>query len=129
MPTSTIPITNTFSPPARTSIRASITPNSLLLPDATVLLVGGNPARGSYEQHIEIYSPAYLFNADGTPALRPTITGVTPGAFGYGATFQVQTPDAADIASVVLVRPVRRRMRSTWSSGWSVCRSPPGAAC
>ena len=54
---------------------------SLLLPDATVLLVGGNPTRGTYEAHMEIYSPAYLFNADGTAALRPTITGVTPGAF------------------------------------------------
>ncbi len=70
-----------------------------------MLLIGGNPQRGSYEAHMEIYSPAYLFNADGTAALRPTITGVTPATFGYGATFHVQTPDAADIASVVLVRP------------------------
>ena len=38
-------------------------------------------------------------------ALRPTITGVTPATVGYGSPFQVQTPDAADIASVVLVRP------------------------
>ena len=36
--------------------------------------------------------------------MRPAITSVTP-AFGYGATFQVQTPDASDIRSVVLVRP------------------------
>ena len=78
---------------------------SLLLPDATVLLVGGNPQRGNYEPTLEIYSPAYLFNADRTPAVRPTITGVTPGTVGYGATFQVQTPNAAEIASVVLVRP------------------------
>ena len=70
-----------------------------------MLLVGGNPQRGNYEARLEIYSPAYLFNGDGTPALRPTITGVTPGTVGYGAPFQVQTPDAADIASVVLVRP------------------------
>ena len=61
--------------------------------------------RGTYEQHSEIYSPAYLFNANGSPAFRPTITSVTPGVFGYGATFQVQTSDAASIASVVLVRP------------------------
>ena len=37
--------------------------------------------------------------------LRPTIYGVTPGAFAYGQVFQVDTPDAANIASVVLVRP------------------------
>jgi PKD repeat protein len=78
---------------------------SLLLPDATVLLVGGNPTRGSYEQHMEIYSPAYLFNGDGSPASRPTISSLSSIAFGYGATFQLQTPDAANIASVVLVRP------------------------
>jgi hypothetical protein len=99
------PVTNTFS-----SAGANVYPHlyhsgSLLLPDATVALVGGNPRRGTYEKHIEIYSPAYLFNADGTPAARPTITGVTPGAFGYGQTFQVQTSAASSIGSVVLVRP------------------------
>ena len=35
----------------------------------------------------------------------PTITSVTPGAFRYGVTFHVHTSDAADIRSVVLVRP------------------------
>jgi len=78
---------------------------SLLLPDATVWVAGGNPQRGTYEQHIEIYTPPYLFNADGSPATRPTITSVTPGVVGYGSTFQVQTPDAASIGQVVLMRP------------------------
>ena len=76
----------------------------LLLPDATLLVAGGNPARGTYEPHMEIYSPPYLFNADGTPATRPTITSVTPGVVGYGTTFQVSSPDAASISSVVLMR-------------------------
>jgi PKD repeat protein len=61
--------------------------------------------RGSYEGHIEIYSPAYLFNADGSPAARPTISGLSTTAVDLGATFQVFTPDAGSIASVVLVRP------------------------
>jgi hypothetical protein len=78
--------------------------NSLLLPDATVLVVGGNPARGTYEQHMEIYSPAYLFNPDGTPATRPAITSVSPGTIAYGSSFQVATPNAATTASVVLIR-------------------------
>lgn len=77
---------------------------ALLLPDATVWVAGGNPVRGTYEPSVEIYSPAYLFNPDGTSATRPTITGVTPSVIGYGMTFQVQTPDAANIASVVLVK-------------------------
>src|SRR5205823_5275561 len=79
--------------------------NSLLLPDATVLFIGGNPARGTYEQHMEIYSPAYLFNPDGSLATRPAITGVPSTSIGYGSGFQVQTPDAATISSVVLMRP------------------------
>jgi Galactose oxidase-like, Early set domain/PKD domain len=79
--------------------------NSLLLPDARVALVGGNPQRGSYEPHIEIYTPAYLFNSNGTPATRPSITGSLPSSIGYGTTFDVPTPDAAGIRSVVLVRP------------------------
>ena len=77
---------------------------SLLLPDATVMLVGGNPARGTYEQHIEIYSPAYLFNPDGSAAMRPTISSLSATAFSYNTTFQVQTPNATNITSVVLVR-------------------------
>ena len=79
--------------------------NSLLLPDATVMFFGGNPARGTYEPHIEIYSPAYLFNPDGSLATRPSVTSVPSTGIGYDATFQVQTPDAANISSVALIRP------------------------
>ena len=99
------PATNTFSPAGSNVYPRLYHSGSLLLPDATVMLTGGNPVRGSYEQHIEIYSPAYLFNADGTPSSRPTISGVSQDPIGYGNAFQVQSPDAASIASVVLVRP------------------------
>src|SRR5436190_15283945 len=99
------PATNAFS-----SAGANVYPRlyhsgSLLLPDATVMVTGGNPARGSYEQHIEIYSPPYLFNTDGSVAARPAITSVSPNAFSYGDALQVFTSAAASIASVVLVRP------------------------
>ena len=99
------PIANTFSPAGANAYPRLYHSASLLLPDATVMLVGGNPTRGSYEARIEIYSPAYLYSADGTVAARPSITSVTPGSVGYGTTFQVQTPDASNISSVVLVRP------------------------
>src|SRR4030095_13402026 len=77
---------------------------ALLLPNATVWVAGGNPQRGSYENHVEIYSPPYLFNPDGSAATRPTISTITPGVIGYCASFQVQTPDAANISSVVLMK-------------------------
>ncbi|HEY2711411.1 MAG TPA: galactose oxidase-like domain-containing protein [Chthoniobacterales bacterium] len=81
---------------------------ALLLPDATVWVAGSNPVRGTYEQHMEIYSPAYLFTTDGTgniiPATRPVIMNAATEV-GYGAPFKMATPDAASISSVVLVRP------------------------
>jgi hypothetical protein len=98
------PAMNTFSPAGTNAFPRLYHSNSLLLPDATVLLAGGNPVRGSYEPHMEIYSPPYLFNLNGL-AVRPTITGVPAGPIGYGTTFRVSTPIAAEIASVVLVRP------------------------
>lgn len=98
------PATNTFISAGANSFARLYHSNSLLLPDATVLVVGGNPARGTYESHMEVYSPAYLFNADGSLATRPTIASVAPAVVGYAAGFQVQTPDAANIGSVVLAR-------------------------
>ncbi len=94
---------------ARTSGGANVYPrlyhsNALLLPDATVLLTGGNPSRGTYEPHMEIYSPAYLFNASGQLAARPVISSVSSTVLGYGSAFTLQSPDAATISSAVLIR-------------------------
>jgi hypothetical protein len=99
------PVANTFSLAGANAYARLYHSNSLLLPDATVLLLGSNPARGTYEPHMEIYTPAYLFNSDGTLSTRPAITSVTPGVIGYGTSLTVQTPDASSISSVVLIRP------------------------
>jgi hypothetical protein len=99
------PVSNTFSSAGQNAYARLYHSNSLLLPDATVLVIGGNPARGTYEPNIEIYTPSYLFNSNGSPAARPAIAGVPSAAIGFGTSFQVQTPDAASIASVVLLRP------------------------
>ncbi|MEO6969775.1 MAG: galactose oxidase-like domain-containing protein [Chthoniobacterales bacterium] len=80
---------------------------ALLMPDATVEVVGSNPVKGTYEPHIEHYSPAYLFTVDQNgniiPAVRPTISSA-PAQVGYGATFTIGTPDAATINSAILVK-------------------------
>jgi hypothetical protein len=99
------PVANTFSSAGSNAFPRLYHSGALLLPDATVALVGGNPTRGTYESHIEVYAPAYLFNKNGSRAARPAISGVSPAAFSYGNAFQVQTPDAANISSVVLMRP------------------------
>jgi hypothetical protein len=77
---------------------------TLLMPDATVWVAGSNPAQGTYQPEMEIYSPPYLFNANGSLATRPTITSLSTTKFGYGSPFTLQTPNAANISSVVLMR-------------------------
>lgn len=99
------PATSTFSSAGSNSYPRLYHSGSLLLPDGTVAVLGGNPTRGSYESRLEIYAPAYLFNADGSAATRPTISGLSSPEVAMGSTFQVFTPDAPSISSVVLVRP------------------------
>jgi hypothetical protein len=70
---------------------------ALLLPDGRVLSAGGGRF-GVDQPSAEIYAPPYLFKGP-----RPTITS-TPAQVAYGASFNVQTPNAAAIASVSLVR-------------------------
>ena len=81
---------------------------ALLLPDATVWSAGSNPSRGTWESHMEIYQPPYLFTRDGSNnvilATRPTIASA-PANISWGGAFTVSTPDAANISQVVLVRP------------------------
>ncbi|HEV7681457.1 MAG TPA: galactose oxidase-like domain-containing protein [Pyrinomonadaceae bacterium] len=91
---------------------------ALLLPDATVLVGAGglpgavgevpdpfdNNGRGFGHKDAEIFSPPYLFNLDGTPAQRPTITWLQDDKIGLGQSMLVKTPDYANISSVVLVR-------------------------
>jgi hypothetical protein len=77
---------------------------ALLLPDATVWVAGSNPNRSTWEPHMEIYKPPYLFTSTGALAPRPTVTAA-PAIVGYGQTFTVNTPDAANISKVILMRP------------------------
>src|SRR5262245_11358953 len=66
---------------------------ALLLPDGRVLSTGGN----NYPQ-AEVYSPPYLFKG-----ARPTITSA-PYNLAYGQSFIVQTPEAATITRVTMIR-------------------------
>jgi hypothetical protein len=77
---------------------------ALLMPDARVLVGGGGEGgNGTDEPNIEMFSPPYLFNSDGSLATRPQITSA-PDAVAYGASFQVASPDAANVTSVVWIK-------------------------
>jgi hypothetical protein len=104
---------------------------ALLLPDATVLVGGGGlPAAGGEvaggvrctgepsdplvckqygHRDAEIFSPPYLFTPTGQPAPRPVITKVNGGGFPYSTIMGrlpniIETPNAQEVASVVLIR-------------------------
>lgn len=66
---------------------------AVLLPDGRVLSSGGN----DYPTP-EAFSPPYLFKG-----ARPTMSAV-PSTIGYGQHFSVQTPNAASITKVTLIR-------------------------
>src|SRR5215213_3115790 len=81
---------------------------ALLLPDGRVLSAGGGICGtcdqvGYLAKNAEIFSPPYLFQADGTPAPRPVIDSA-PSSIGYGSTFGIATANAGAIAKVALIR-------------------------
>jgi hypothetical protein len=75
---------------------------AVLLPDGRVISAGGSAT--AERLCGRVFCPPYLFRADGqTPATRPLITD-WPRAIGWGGTFRITTPDAADVQRVALVR-------------------------
>jgi galactose oxidase len=69
---------------------------ALLMPDARVISAGGGLCGGCNVNHsdAEIFTPPYLFNADGSLAARPSI-GSAPDVIGYGGTFNVTVSGGA----------------------------------
>ena len=72
--------------------------SAVLLLDGRVLVAGSGRAGTAPQLSAEIYSPPYLFRGP-----RPTISSA-PAQAAYGSTFIVNTPDAASISSVALMR-------------------------
>ena len=99
------PATNSFSSAGSNAFPRLYHNVQLLLPDGTVAIAGGNPEQGVFENHIEIYQPAYLFNSDGTLATRPKVGTGMPASITYGGSFTLPTQDASTITSVVLMKP------------------------
>ena len=98
---------------------------SITLPDGKVLIGGGGlpGAIGEVDalgngitssinaeaarfghKNVEIYSPPYLFDANGCEVARPSITAPPPATLSYGQTFFVGTSGAGSNPQVSLVR-------------------------
>jgi hypothetical protein len=99
------PVTEQWKTLARMTHYRLYHSTALLLPDGRVLSAGsGQPsATGLSDDYTaEIFSPPYLFNADGTLATRPTITDA-PMLVTYGQSFTVLTSAAASISKVMWI--------------------------
>ncbi len=84
---------------------------AVLLPSAKVMTTGGGgDGLLSINSTLEIFSPPYLFNPDGTEATRPEITSYPDPDAGemvhHGASFELGILDPADVSSIVMVRPM-----------------------
>src|SRR5262249_3604531 len=104
------PIANTFSAAGSAAYSRLYHSVAILLPDARVASIGSNPAnRGTYEPAIEVYTPAYLFDANDRliTTNRPSITGISPSSqgIGYGKQFSVTYTSKSAISAAVLMRP------------------------
>ena len=73
---------------------------SLLLPDGRVLNAGSGEGAGAPDEfNAELFSPPYL-----VPRTRGRRSPARPRAINYGGQFRVETPDAATITHVSLIR-------------------------
>ena len=92
------PATETFTPLAPMRTPRTYHSTALLLPDARVFVGGGGlcgaGCSGNHE-NAEIFSPPYLFNADGSAAVRPVIK-TAPATALLGSTVSV-TADTAKL--------------------------------
>lgn len=87
---------------------------ALLMGNGQILTAGGDPLYGNatdtkpgtFEQRIEIYTPPYLFNKDGSRATQPALTSNGhPGTIADGQTITLTLKDSSSIAHVRLLHP------------------------
>jgi hypothetical protein len=92
--------------------------NALLMPDGRVLVTGGDHEYGGIipgqNTNAEIYTPAYLYAADGSLAVRPKVTSA-PDVAELGDTIFVETPDAASIAKALWIIPGAVTHAQNWT--------------
>ncbi|KAL8991925.1 MAG: hypothetical protein Q9169_007527 [Polycauliona sp. 2 TL-2023] len=98
------PATSSFTSVNPISVPRTYHSWALLLPDATVIAGGGGLCGACATNHpnAQIYTPAYLYNTDGTKATRPVIGAVSATNVAPGARITVTMNSA--VTSFALVR-------------------------
>ena len=76
---------------------------AILMPDASVLVIGGGAPGPQSNLNAEVYYPPYLFDATGQRATRPAITA-SPSEVAIGQTFRINFGNASAISRVTLVK-------------------------
>jgi len=89
------PATNTWTLMAPSATPRLYHSTALLLADGTVFSAGGGAPGPEDHLNAEVFSPPYLFDADGSPAARPTISGA-PSELTYGETFTMTADGPID---------------------------------
>jgi len=106
------PDTRTWRRVANHSVPRNYHSVALLMTDGRVWSGGGGlcGCSADHPDH-QIYSPPYLFNADGTPATRPTISSA-PNAITYGSSFTVQATAGAVKFNLIKMSGVTHNLNS-----------------
>jgi Domain of unknown function (DUF1929) len=98
------PNTNTFRTLSSMKVARIYHSTAVLMPDGRVLSMGGGQGGGGIDHlDAEYFSPPYLFNPDGSTAVRPSISSA-PSTVGYNQAFTVGTPNATSVSRVTLLR-------------------------
>jgi hypothetical protein len=93
------PVTGTFKAGVATDpIPRTYHSSAFLLPDGRVMAVGDNPGNGTFDNHVSIYTPPYLFKG-----ARPQIMSQANSQWTYGSSQQI-TVDRP-IVKAELIRP------------------------
>jgi hypothetical protein len=101
------PATESWSTMAEESRPRMYHSTALLLPSGRVLVSGSGEGGGvdlaNSDFTAQLFTPPYLFKADGTLAARPSISSA-PSRISYGGSFSVESPDAGSVVRGTLVR-------------------------
>ena len=96
------PATNTWTLLAESQVPRLYHSTALLMPDGRIFTGGGGAPGPQNHLNAEIYSPPYLFGANGAPASQPSLS-VDDEDLGYGETFTASTDTAIDRVTMLRV--------------------------